>query len=111
MSDAKSQAQSMGRAQRQAGQRPHDKDRSQVTDRESGSGGNVDKRASRSDRSESFGFGFVLGGILSQLVSDAEDRLAEMRECVNWYQREVEKCEERLTQLHALTAQLSDEQE
>jgi len=46
--------------------------------------------------------GTVNGGIIAQLITDAEARLGEAQECVEWYLREIRKCEQRLEQLHHL---------
>ncbi|MGB3495312.1 MAG: hypothetical protein WBA57_21455 [Elainellaceae cyanobacterium] len=36
------------------------------------------------------------------MIKDTQDRLAEVDECVSWYQREKEKVEARLSDLQAL---------
>lgn len=49
----------------------------------------------------------LLGGILAQLIDDAEDRLGKAQECIGWYQREVEELQARLEKLKRLR-QLED---
>jgi len=111
MSDAKEQSQQVGGTQGQIGRAQNDGDRSQVADRDGSTSGSIPQRVSGGDSAESFEVGFVLGGILSQLVLDAENRLAETRECIEWYEREAKKCEKRLEQLRTLTASLQGGEE
>ena len=75
-----------------------------------GASGNVDVRLCGDAASLPFGYGVLIGGILTQLMADAEARLGEMRECVDWYQREVQKCEQRLSDLQQLAALAQGEQ-
>lgn len=109
MSNAKSQAQSMGGTQGPADQRSNDKNRAETTGTESTGSGVISGRATRDDRAQSFRIGIVFGGIVGQLIADAENRLAEMEECVGWYQREVEKSRQRLQELRALSTTISQE--
>lgn len=44
----------------------------------------------------------VVGGIVGQLIKDTRDRLAEVDECVAWYQRERERVVTRLEELEKL---------
>lgn len=44
----------------------------------------------------------VAGGIISQLIADTRDRLAEAEECITWYTRERDKCLKRLENLEHL---------
>lgn len=110
MSDAKKQSYQVGRAQRQASGSENDGHWPSATNRDGHESGHVVERISRGDSAQSFEVGFVVGGILSQLVLDAENRLAETRECIEWYQREAQKCEARLNQLRALTASLQGDE-
>jgi hypothetical protein len=48
------------------------------------------------------GVAFLFGGIVAQLIQDAEDRRAEVVDCIDWYQRELEKCDRRLESLKTL---------
>lgn len=48
----------------------------------------------------------VIGGIIAQLIADAEDRLGEMEECVVWYRKEVSKAQKRIAELRELKQQL-----
>ncbi|MFH7245717.1 MAG: hypothetical protein ACHWZW_23035 [Spirulina sp.] len=36
------------------------------------------------------------------MIQDAEDRRAEVVDCIDWYQRELEKCDRRLESLKTL---------
>jgi hypothetical protein len=57
-----------------------------------------------------FGAGEALvGGILAQLIQDAEDRLGEAEECITWYQREKQKQVRRLATYRDLV-KLSEEE-
>lgn len=56
-------------------------------------------------------YGELIGGILTQLIADAEDRLGKSEECVEWYQREAEECRHRISQLRSLAESLPDLQE
>lgn len=42
------------------------------------------------------------GGILSQLITETKDRLAEMQSCVTWYEDQVNKYEQKLSNLQQL---------
>lgn len=46
--------------------------------------------------------GLLLGGILEQLISSAEDQLRETQECISWYQRAEEKARQQLENLKQL---------
>lgn len=46
----------------------------------------------------------LAGGILARLIEDAELRLDEARECIEWYQREESKQLARLKDLEGLKA-------
>lgn len=46
--------------------------------------------------------GLLLGGILEQLISSAEDQLRETQECISWYQRAEEKARKQLENLKQL---------
>lgn len=109
MSDAKSQAQSMGGTQGPTDQRSDDENRAETTGTEGAGSGVVSGRTTGDDRAQSFRIGIVFGGIVGQLITDAENRLAEMEECVDWYQREVEKSRRRLQELRALSTTVSQE--
>lgn len=53
----------------------------------------------------------LAGGIIGQLISDTEDRIAEAQECIDWYTREVEKNERRLANLRQLEELASQEEQ
>jgi hypothetical protein len=44
----------------------------------------------------------LTGGIISQLIADAEDRLGKTRECIEWYEREEDEDLARLENLKKL---------
>jgi hypothetical protein len=44
----------------------------------------------------------IAGGIVSQLIADAESQLANARACVEWYQQEEAKALQRLEHLRQL---------
>lgn len=44
------------------------------------------------------------GGILDQLIEDASKQLAKARECVVWYQSEIEEYKQKLQRLEELKA-------
>lgn len=47
-------------------------------------------------------FSLLTGGIISQLITDAEDRLGQSQECIEWYEREKEENIKRLENLKKL---------
>jgi hypothetical protein len=51
----------------------------------------------------------LVGGILAQLIQDAEDRLGEAEECIAWYQREKQKQVRRLETYRDLVKLSEDE--
>lgn len=53
--------------------------------------------------------GELLGGILTQLIEQAEDQLRETQECISWYQRAEEKARKQLENLKQLQ-QLADQE-
>jgi len=56
----------------------------------------------------------VTGGIIAQLIAQVEDQLGEAVECVEWYQRSVEKYQrqlDNLKQLQKLAEQEAEGQE
>lgn len=55
-------------------------------------------------------FGAITGGILGQLIADTEDRINEAAECLAWYQRELDKNQQRLANLRHLE-ELAKQQE
>lgn len=44
----------------------------------------------------------LTGGIISQLIADAEDRLGQSQECIEWYEREKQENVKRLENLRKL---------
>lgn len=66
--------------------------------------GAISGRVFRSDRTgaDTSRLFFLAGGILSQMVRDAETHLAEMKECVRWYEAKVAAAEQRVTHLRGL---------
>ena len=82
--------------------RKDDADREGATSRASEQSSGVSFGAAGTD-SEGTVIGFaLLGGIIGQLIEQCEERLSEAKECVNWYTREVERVEKRLTELKEL---------
>jgi hypothetical protein len=57
-----------------------------------------------------WGVAFFLGGIVAQLIQDAADRRAEVVDCIDWYQRELEKCDRRLESLNALAQSIQSQE-
>jgi len=49
-----------------------------------------------------------LGKIVDQLIKRERDKLAEAEECVQWYQREVEKYTASIKELEAMRSELND---
>jgi len=47
-------------------------------------------------------YGSLNGGILRQLIETERERLGEAQECIEWYEKQVEKCQKRLAELAAL---------
>jgi hypothetical protein len=52
---------------------------------------------------------YIAGGILARLISDAHDRLEEVRECIEWYQQEERRQLERIADFEALQASADSE--
>lgn len=50
----------------------------------------------------------ITGGIIAQLINDAENQLGKTRACIEWYQEEEQERLERLENLKRL-AQLADQ--
>jgi hypothetical protein len=75
-----------------------------ATQGESGAFGVVDSGLSRNG--SPFDSRPITGGIIAQLIADAEDRLGEMEECVVWYRKEVAKAQKRIAELKELQQQL-----
>ncbi|HEY9664715.1 MAG TPA: hypothetical protein V6C65_40265 [Allocoleopsis sp.] len=48
----------------------------------------------------------LIGGIYSRLIKEHEDRLAEARACINWYQDEERKQIEKIEELRQLVDSL-----
>lgn len=48
----------------------------------------------------------LIGGIYSRLIKEHEDRLAEARACINWYQDEERKQIEKIEELRQLVNNL-----
>ncbi len=44
----------------------------------------------------------IIGGILSQLLAEAREKLADSEECLIWYEREKQKAQARIEQIEAL---------
>jgi hypothetical protein len=49
----------------------------------------------------------VVGGIVTQLISEVQDRLGKSEECIEWYQREVEEYRVQLARLQALQSAIA----
>lgn len=65
-------------------------------------------RTNRADCTGGIPRGGIAGGILSQLIQQAEDQLREAEECISWYERAKEKAQrqvENLRQLQQLAEQ------
>lgn len=104
--DAQSPTSEVGGKQDAGAPLTHDPNGLRTAEREGGESGAVGGRFRGDDRT--FGTAIILGGILGQLIKDAEHRLAETEECVAWYQREAEKAKERLTELRSLQSQIQE---
>ena len=50
----------------------------------------------------------IAGGILSQLIEMLNDRLAETRDCIQWYEKEEQKINRQLANLEALQHQYQE---
>ncbi|MBL1177835.1 hypothetical protein [Pantanalinema sp. GBBB05] len=50
----------------------------------------------------------LLGGIVSQLIRQAEDKLANAEECLEWYEREKQRATSDLQHLKDLKARLEE---
>jgi hypothetical protein len=59
-------------------------------------------QSDRENRSAGDLVGHTVGGILDQLIEDAEGQLVKTRECVVWYQSELKEREEKLQKLRKL---------
>lgn len=66
-------------------------------------------RVNREGGSEGFPGGLLFGGILTQLIEQAEDQLREAQECISWYERAEEKARKQLENLKQLQ-QLADQE-
>lgn len=85
----------------------HDQDGLGATEVEgSGSGEHVGTAGAGSP----WGAAFLFGGIVAQLIQDAADRRAEVVDCIDWYQRELEKCDRRLESLNALAKSVQSQE-
>jgi phage shock protein A len=45
---------------------------------------------------------YAIGGILDQLIDDAEKQLVKSRECIVWYREEAKEYEQKLNNLRKL---------
>lgn len=106
-SDAQSTARQMGREENQSGTSASDSNGSRATQGESRGDGNLPIRTVGNH--SQIRVTHILGGILGQLIKDAELRLAETEECITWYQREATKARDRLNELKALAEQITVE--
>ena len=66
-------------------------------------------RTDRTGRTGGIPRGGIAGGILEQLVAQAEDQLREAAECIEWYQRSLEKAQRQLENLRQLQALAEEE--
>jgi len=100
-SHAKSKTQEERRKNRPTGNPSQSDSERGVGSTSSGAGdiGSGDDRAAWAEGGRSH---LITGGILSQLIQETEDQLAEDKECVDWYQRQIEKHERKLTNLRQL---------
>ncbi len=55
--------------------------------------------------------GNAIGGILDQLIDDAEKQLVKSRECIVWYREEAKECEQKLNNLIKLRELQRQQQE
>jgi hypothetical protein len=53
-----------------------------------------------------FGQGSIIGGIIARMISDKQERIREVDDCLEWYQREREKRLIELAELEALLPQI-----
>lgn len=66
-------------------------------------------RVDRASRTGGIPRGGIAGGILEQLVIQAEEQLREAAECIEWYQRSFEKAQRQLENLRQLQALAEEE--
>lgn len=85
----------------------HDSDGLGATEGEGSGGGQY---VGTAGAGSAFGVAFFFGGIVAQLIQDAADRRAEVVDCIDWYQRELEKCDRRLESLNALAQSVQSQE-
>lgn len=56
----------------------------------------------REDSSEGNLLSNAIGGMLDQLIDDAEKQLVKSRECIVWYREEEKECEQKLNNFRRL---------
>ncbi len=64
--------------------------------------GNQCLASDRENRTEGIGVASAIGGILDQLINDAEKQLVRSRECIVWYREEAKEYEQKLNNLRKL---------
>ncbi|EGK89272.1 hypothetical protein D0A34_23675 [Microcoleus vaginatus PCC 9802] len=58
--------------------------------------------SNRKNSKEGIGSKDAIGGILAQLLDDAEKQLAKSRECIVWYREEAKEYEQKIENLRKL---------
>lgn len=104
--NAKSQESTIRRTQKSGDESATDPGGQEGTDRISGKDEDIPIGITGTigARKNSNRFAAVTGGIVAQLIRDAEDRLTKAKECIDWYEREKGEEEKRLEDLRSLQA-------
>jgi hypothetical protein len=73
--------------------------------------GNQRLTSNRKNSKEGIGLKNAIGGILDQLLEDAEKQLAKSRECIVWYREEAKEYEQKIENLRKLKELQKSEQQ
>ncbi|NEN90014.1 MAG: hypothetical protein F6K48_14285 [Okeania sp. SIO3H1] len=77
----------------------------------SGEDGGIQSRLDREDRSSGDSFRFcsisLFGKILDRLITSWEDREKEATDCLDWYQNQVNRCQQEIKSLEEIKAELT----
>lgn len=79
-----------------------DSDRSEIVERVSAGTGNQPLAAYRKSSSSGIATYDPLGGVLDQLIDDAERQKVKSQECIDWYKQELQEYEAKLENLRKL---------
>jgi len=71
----------------------------------------VKSEPERDDRTTGAGAIELIGGILTRLLSDKEERIREVQACITWYEEELVKRQAELADLREFAASLQPEAE